>query len=101
MRRDARHLQFSMDLLDDKVLGSLKELSASDQASVMRQFFRTEIASMKNPSAYLSGIIRSSRTPSSGAGNAPSRMKRSSVGKQLELMYRQYDFARRRIIRLW
>lgn len=81
--------------LDDKVLSNLTALQHSEQVNVLRQFFRTEIPSMKNPSAYLSGIIRSSRTSSGNNGMNSSRMKRSPVGRQLETMYRQYDFALR------
>ena len=83
--------------LDDKVLGNLKALPHADQANVLRQFFRTEIPSMKNPSAYLSGIIRSTRAPQRTNSMNSGRMKGSPVGKQLENMYRQYDFALRHV----
>lgn len=91
-----QRLQFSMLMLDDKVLGNLTSLPPADQANVLRQFFRTEIPSMKNPSAYLSGIIRSSKAPLRNNMNS-GRMKGSPVGRQLENMYRQYDFALRHV----
>lgn len=82
-------MQFSPSALDAKAYSTLASLPADDQASALRQFFATNIAAMKNPSAYLAGVVRSIRG-SSGRGDAVPRGTNSAVSKQLDYMHKKY-----------
>lgn len=81
-------MQFSPSDLDSKAYSSLSALPADDQASALNQFFATSIGQMKNPSAYLAGVVRSIR--GSGArGDNVVRNPNTAVSKQLDLMHRK------------
>lgn len=81
-------MQFSPSVLDAKAYSTLASLPADDQASALRQFFTTNLAAMKNPSAYLLGVVRSIRG-SGGRRDAPQRGSNGPVAKQLDFMYRK------------
>jgi Heterogeneous nuclear ribonucleoprotein Q acidic domain len=85
------HVQFKADIFDRKAMSMLQTLAPDRQVEAMRQFFDCDLAEMKNPSAYLSGIIRSvqgTRFRNTDKMSAE-QFKRSPVSRHLEKLFRK------------
>lgn len=67
----------------------LASLAPEQQVDALNQFFRMDISGMKNPSAYLSGIIRDVSAKRHCSDSLTEEdYKSSRVSKHLETMYR-------------
>lgn len=84
-------LQFSATCVDSMAMAVLSGLPSQGQIEALNQFFALGVSEMKNPSAYLSGIVRSiSSTRNRSEKASAEQFKHSRVSKHLENMYRKY-----------
>jgi hypothetical protein len=84
-------LQFSATCVDSMAMAVLSGLPPQGQIEALNQFFALGVSEMKNPSAYLSGIVRSiSSTRNRSEKASAEQFKHSRVSKHLEHMYRKY-----------
>ena len=79
-------LQLKEGDLDERVMLLLVSMPPQSHTSILQQFFATPVTGMKNPSAYMNGVIMSYKK----FGPQQGKVANKAVDHLLADMYRRY-----------